>query len=235
MGISFVLGAQVRSRVDFVPQQKVLFESSPINIYHLPPIETFWLSPLQLQRQSAELFANPNSIGTIALGAAEGTRTHDGHKTALWHHHIDPGNGALNQGTFSWQLGARTPEEADYRGLLRIQSEAIPAIIQQAQHQQVGLDTETLIQAADLWNQSPPAGAEFIKNLKTCLQQGIASNLDALLCARTQSFYNPDTGELEASGFDGDPTWLEDDQLRRIHAIQQVLEANQERLFAELR
>jgi hypothetical protein len=233
MGVSFAMGSQMRASVDYVPRQTNLFKAAPINVFHLPPVETFWLSPEELQRRAARLFATPDSIGTIALGAAEGTRTKEGHKTEEWSQHIDPGNGAVNKGTFSWQLGAKSAEEADRKGLARIQSEAVPQLIQAAVQEKVGFDMETLIQGADLWNQSPDAGASFVQSLKRCLQQEYPSTSALLLCARSQSFYDPTTGELEASGFAGDSTWLEDDQSRRIEAIQHVLAANQERLLAE--
>jgi hypothetical protein len=233
MSVSFAIGSQVRAKVDFVPQQGALFESAPINVFHLPPVEIFWLSPQELQRRAAQLFATPDSVGTIALGAAEGTRTRDGNRTEAWTQHIDPGNGATNKGTFSWQLGATSAEEADRKALERIKSEAVPQLIQMAAQERVGFDVETLIQGADLWNQSPDAGAGFVRNFKQCLQQNYSSNRALLLCARSQSFYSPTTGELEASGFGSDSTWLEEDQSRRIEAIQQVLETHQEQLLAE--
>jgi hypothetical protein len=233
LGVSFAIGMQIRTQINYGFRQKPLFASAPINVFHLPPMEIFWISPEELQRRAAQLFATSDSVGTVALGAAEGTRTRHGHKTPLWKQHIDPGNGAINKGTFSWQLGAKSAEEADHKGLSRIQTEAIPQLIQAAVQERVGFDMETLVQGADLWNQSPDAGASFVQNLKQCLRQNHASNTELLLCARSQSFYNPTTGELEASGFDGDPDWLEADQARRIAAIQEVLQTHQEQLLAE--
>jgi hypothetical protein len=235
LGLSFLVAAQVKARVHFVPPQTLVFAGSPVSVLHLPPLAMFWSSPEELQEQAGRLFASSDSLGTIALGAAEGTRTHDGQKTVLWYHHTDPGNGALNKGTFAWQLGAANAEEADAKGLARIQQEAIPSLLQAAQQQQVGMDIETLIQGADLWNQSPDAGAGFVQNFKQCLAQNLPNGEDTLLCARLASFYHPETGELEAGGFGGDLERLEEDQKRRIQVIQRVLQANQDNLLKHLR
>lgn len=232
LGISFVVGARIRVMTNHVHKQTPVFKEPVINVFRLPLMGIFWWSPSELHQKAGDLFENPNSVGTIALGAAEGTRTHQGRRTSLWDKHIDPGNGAINKGTFSWQLGAATPEEADRKGLQRIRQEAIPHLIDAAIQERVGFDLETLIQGADLWNQSPDAGKDFVSNLKQCLNQRFTHEDEVLLCARVASFYNPETGELEASGFDWDPEWLEDDQRRRIAAIKRVLAHNQDKFIA---
>lgn len=233
LGISFVIGARLKLMTHHVKELHPIFTQPVVNVFRLPLMEVFWWSPSDLHQRAGYLFETPNSVGTIALGAAEGTRTHQGNRTPLWKRHIDPGNGAVNKGTFSWQLGAATPEEADRKGLQRIQREAIPHIIDAAVREQVGLDLETLIQGADLWNQSPDAGKDFVKNLRDCLNQHSFQEEDVIFCARVASFYNPETGELEASGFDWDPEWLEEDQRRRMAAIKKVLEGNQDKLIAK--
>jgi len=63
----------------------------------------------------AEL-SNPDSALSVAIGNAEGTRTVSGGRTAAYSGHEDPGNGAWNAGTFSYQVkqgGAGSPAEAD--------------------------------------------------------------------------------------------------------------------------
>lgn len=189
------------------------------------------VSLAELQMQGTQLFATSDSLGTIAIGVAEGTRTPEGRKTLSWEYHSDPGNGAINQGTFSWQMGAATPEEADLKGLTRIQKEAIPYLIQVAEQEQISFDLEMLLQGADLWNQAPEAGANFVQNLKQCLDETQTVD-EAVLCARVESFYNPITGELDASGFDNDRDRLENDQRRRMQAIKTVFEFHDQANFS---
>ena len=153
---------------------------------------------------------------------AEGTRTPDGGRTSIWQQHIDPGNYAKNQGTFSWQLGATSVADAEQQGLNRMRQDAIPHLLQDAENMGVSLSIEVLVQGADLWNQSPQAGADFVENLKRC-QQGGEQEFAAVLCARVQSYVNPSTGEVEAAGFANDPIVLRDDQQRRMQAIQSTL------------
>ncbi|MBM0740596.1 hypothetical protein JOY44_03015 [Phormidium sp. CLA17] len=169
-----------------------------------------------------QLFATPDSIGAIAIGVAEGTRTRDGGKTSLWQQHIDPGNHAKNQGTFSWQLGATSVADAEQQGLNRMRQDAIPHLLQDAENMGVPLNMDVLVQGADLWNQSPQAGADFVENLKQC-QQVEDQEFAAVLCARISSYVNPNTGEVEAAGFANDPIALRDDQQRRMQAIQSTL------------
>lgn len=224
--VSMVGVHQANARLSAVSPQQPMFQALGFDRFHRFYAHGNSSSWADLQAQGSQLFATPNSIGTIALGAAEGTRTPEGRKTLIWHHHTDPGNGAINKGTFSWQLGAATPEEADLKGLARIRLEAIPALIQAAEREQLRFDVETLVQGADLWNQAPGAGINFVRNLKRCLE-ATATMDAAVLCARVESFYDPVTGELDASGFNDDRAWLEDDQRRRMEAIKTVLQLNQ--------
>lgn len=180
------------------------------------------VQPADLRTQIQTLFASPDSLGSIAVGVAEGTRTPEGGRTEIWAHHSDPGNEAINQGTFAWQLGAASPEEADQKAIARILNEAVPHLLQKADQSGMVLDLDQLMQGIDLWNQAPRAGADFVENLKRCQQLG-QSQKATLLCARVQSFRNATTGDLEASGFENDLALLEQDQSRRITKIQQVL------------
>lgn len=184
------------------------------------------------QAQVVAWFATPDSIGAIALGVAEGTRTVNGEKTSLWSNHIDPGNGAINQGTFSWQLEAASPEIADQKAIAYIQTQVIPHILRDAEREGMMLDAETLVQGIDLWNQAPGAGADFVESLKHCRQQNEQD--DALLCARVRSYYNPTTAQLEAGGFGNELALLKQDQLRRINTIKQVVHLNQHQEIAQL-
>lgn len=179
-------------------------------------------SPVSLRTQAEQLFATPDSLGTIALGVAEGTRTPEGGRTSIWQQHTDPGNYATNQGTFSWQLEATSITDAEQRGLDRIRQEAIPHLLQDAENLGISLNIDLLLQGADLWNQSPQAGADFVENLQRC-QQWEKQASAIVLCARVEGYVNPSTGEIEAAGFANDLVLLQDDQRRRIQAIQQTL------------
>lgn len=150
-----------------------------------------------------------NAPVAIAVGNAEGTRTPDGGKTAAFSSHADPGNGVTNLGTFSYQHGASSPEEADQKQLTRLkgQLEAIaPDLIKQ------GADVRTWLNAADLLNQSPAAGQNFPRYLKEC-------NGD-VLCARTKSY------EGDAPGITRNGITIEQDQRRRMDAIAKAIAAN---------
>jgi hypothetical protein len=179
--------------------------------------------PAELIMQAEQLFATSDSLGAIAIGVAEGTRTPDGGRTSIWQQHTDPGNFAKNQGTFSWQLGAISVADAEHRGLERVRRETIPYLLQEAEKLGVALNINLLVQGADLWNQSPQAGVAFVKNLQRCQQQE-AQESAAVLCARMESYVNPSTGDVEAAGFANDPVLLQDDQYRRMQAIQLTLQ-----------
>jgi hypothetical protein len=180
-------------------------------------------SPVNLRAQAEQLFATPDSLGAIAIGVAEGTRTPDGGRTSIWQQHTDPGNFAQNRGTFSWQLEATSVADAEQRGLDRVRQEAIPYLLQEAEKLGVSLNPELLVQGADLWNQSPQAGAAFVENLQRCQQR--ETQVAAVLCARIESYVSPSTGEVEAAGFANDPLALQADQQRRMEAIQLTLQA----------
>lgn len=182
-------------------------------------------SSVELKAQVEQLFATPDSLGAIAIGVAEGTRTPEGGRTSIWQQHTDPGNFAENRGTFSWQLEATSVADAEQRGLDRLRQEAIPHLLQAAEKVGVSLNIDLLVQGADLWNQSPQAGADFVENLKRC-QQWEAQASAIVLCARVESYVSPSTGEVEASGFANDPILLRDDQQRRMQAIQRTLQQN---------
>lgn len=110
------------------------------------------------------LFASQGERGSYVqrfVGAAEGTREPDGRKTAAYLLHIDPGNFALNQGTFSYQNGldkpvARDPQQADLiqAAVLQIQARELQY---QAAKRGVALNLLELASGIDLANQSPAA------------------------------------------------------------------------------
>ena len=178
-------------------------------------------SPALRQRATEKLFAHANSMGAIAVGVAEGTRTINGGYTSLYFGHSDPGNAQYNLGTFAYQHGAHSPEDADRRQLRRIHP-WIVQLQQEAKLLDVPLETFELVAGIDLMNQSPAAGKDYIHHLKLC-RDFSRDRANAILCARIRSFVNPQTGKLEASGL-GSRRRVKQDQERRIRAIQRVLQ-----------
>ncbi len=169
-----------------------------------------------------ELFATPDSPGSIAIGAAEGTRKSTGETTERYWGHPDPANGVINLGTFSYQHEASTAQDADRRQLVRIR-EQIRQVRRQAQVYGVPLSPLELVTAADLLNQSPAAGQSFVKNLMRARERGLFG-VDALLDARMQSFIDPKTSAIDAGGFDNNWLELKQDQMRRLYELQKALE-----------
>lgn len=169
-----------------------------------------------------ELFATPDAPGVLAIGTAEGTVTASGQLTSSYWGHTDPGNGANNLGTFSYQHGAPTPRQADWRQLRRLQGQ-VETILGQAQEQRVKLSPLELVAGADLLNQAPAAGMSYVENLKKARDRGIPG-INAVLEARVMSFVNPETGVLEASGFGNNWEVLRQDQWRRLVELHQTLQ-----------
>ncbi len=105
----------------------------------------------------ADIFAGgSDSLVARTVGHAEGTRTADGNKTHAYYGHVDPGNGVWNLGSFSYQHGAKSPEEADEKQLKRLQGQA-DVIRQKADAHGMNLSLEEELNAIDLANQSPLA------------------------------------------------------------------------------
>lgn len=167
------------------------------------------------------LFATPDSVGAIAIGVAEGTRTPNGGYTDLYYGHTDPGNAKHNLGTFAYQHGAYSPQEADRRQLQRLKP-WISQLEEEAETLGVDLGIFELVAGVDLINQSPLAGKDYIQHLKDCQTQQPEPE-KAVLCARMRSFVNPTTGELEAHGLGSYRSTVRKDQKRRLDAIQRVL------------
>ena len=169
-----------------------------------------------------------DSLVAIAIGYAEGTRTQDGSKTFAYYGHTDPGNQAWNIGTFSYQHGAESPDEADQKQLSRLYEQAT-----QLQQQVTGLailwDDETQLNALDLANQSPQAAlgaGGFIERLRQAYDMGM-DKADAIVWARTRSYLDPETGRWNAPGLGNTVQGITSDQSRRQQAIAQALAYHQ--------
>lgn len=145
------------------------------------------------------------------VGAAEGTRDKDCAKTWAYNSHTDPGNGVRNQGTFSYQHGAASAEEADAKQLANLRKvERI--ILDRAEAAGVTLEKVELLSIIDQYNQAPAAAL------------GRNGTLDRIIDARAKSYINPDTGRLDAPGLGNTMPNVIRDQTRRTEAIADSLE-----------
>ncbi|NET49634.1 MAG: hypothetical protein F6K09_13120 [Merismopedia sp. SIO2A8] len=165
-----------------------------------------------------------SSLVAIAIGCAEGTRTPDGGKTWAFKGHTDPGNGVWNLGTFSWQHGATSPEEADRKQLARLQRQA-KQLNQQAIALGVPWGLVEQLNALDLANQSPSAALNpggYLERLHQAHKDGLRG-YDAILWARTWSYRHPDGNRWNAPGLGNTHHGIRTDQKRRMDAIQDAI------------
>jgi len=178
---------------------------------------------------SADIWqGSENSLVARAIGAAEGTRYPAGDKTPAYYGHKDPGNGVWNQGSFSYQHGARTPEEADQKQLTRLQKQ--DQVLQQ-KAKRLGIDygnPNIRLNALDLANQAPLAalandGGGFLDRLKQAKDMGMKGS-DAVLWARVRSYLDPDTGRWNAPGLGNTVDQIAYDQERRMSMVQKAIE-----------
>ena len=144
-----------------------------------------------------------------AIGAAEGTRDARCRSTDAYAGHTDPGNGADNLGSFSYQHGADSPKDADRRQLVRLRQ--AEADLQMRAKAKFGrpLSKPALGAALDLWNQSPRAADSFIDHLPSA-----KPTTKQMVQARSRSYRDPVTGQLDAPGLGNDAEAVEADQAR---------------------
>jgi hypothetical protein len=163
--------------------------------------------------------SNPNHPFFVAIGINEGTRTPSGGYTSAYYGHTDPGNGKHNVGTVSGQQGG-TPQSTDRRWmgtLTQRQLQMAPVL------QQLGLQpgsvafNRVMFNVLDLTVQAPAAVPDFIRMLPRVVASG--ASIEAIAKARTDSFINPATGRLEASGFGNNYSRLFADQRSRAGAF----------------
>jgi hypothetical protein len=180
------------------------------------------LTPDLSPQESKHLFAGDSqSLVARAVGSAEGTRRPDGGKNHAYYGHVDPGNRAWNLGSFSYQHGAKNPEEADRKQLRRLKLQ-FQVINSQAQRLNLNLTPAEQLNAIDLANQAPLAALSehggFIERLLEARRQGLSGN-DAILQARVNAYRNPDTNLWEAPGLGNTEDSIRRDQARRQEAI----------------
>ncbi len=167
-----------------------------------------------------------DSLVARAVGSAEGTRTPEGHKNPAYYGHVDPGNGVWNLGTFSYQHGAASPEEADDKQLRRLQTQT-EKLRQIALHQGLQLSQEELLNGIDLANQAPLAALDrggYIDWLREAHNLGM-QGAEAIVWARTRSFIDPDTQRWNAPGLGNNVYSISHDQERRANAIARAIAA----------
>ena len=152
----------------------------------------------------------------VSIGVNEGTRTADGGYTQNFYGHTDPGDGHNNRGTVSGGRGNNnTPQEVDKRwqGILRqTQSQYANQVSRFASP---GSDAynQIMFNILDLRVQAPAAVPDFVKRIPRIVAEGVTPEVIGRM--RAESFINPRTGRLEASGFNNDMNRLEADQRRR--------------------
>jgi hypothetical protein len=184
----------------------------------------------------------------IAIGSAEGTRQPDGDKNPAYYWHRDPGNGADNFGTFSYQhlppsktkAVAQQPSAAAKRqvaakqGLAEISDQAQlkklermeDQLRQQARARGIQLSTLELVNGLDLANQSEAAALErlgYVDRLAQSKTQ-VTDPDEQIHTARTNSYWDPDRHAWNAPGLGG-PEEIRRDQVRRSSEVKAALMA----------
>ncbi|NJR58294.1 MAG: hypothetical protein HC769_05190 [Cyanobacteria bacterium CRU_2_1] len=171
------------------------------------------------------LFAGESeSLVARAVGNAEGTRSPDGERNPAYYGHVDPGNGAWNLGSFSYQHGAISPEEADAKQLKRLRTQA-QAMLDKAEVKGIQLTLEEQLNGIDLANQAPRAVMEregYVDWLAKAHEQGMQGD-EAILWARVRSFIDPYTRSWNAPGLGNSEDRIIRDQQRRMLAISQAI------------
>ncbi|MBD2073294.1 hypothetical protein H6F86_05210 [Phormidium sp. FACHB-592] len=195
-----------------------------------PPVA----APVASTSTQADLFTGgSDSLVARTVGHAEGTRTPNGSKTRAYYGHSDPGNGVWNMGSFSYQHGADSPEEADEKQLRRLERQA-EVIRQKADAHRLNLSLEEELNAIDLANQAPLAALDtpgYIEWLKKARDRGLTGS-EAVLWARTQSYWNPRRNRWEAPGLGNTEDNISHDQNRRLTAIARALDVYQQQTVA---
>lgn len=168
-----------------------------------------------------------NSLVAKAVGGAEGTRTPDGGYTSAYRGHTDPGNGVWNLGTFSYQHGAASPEEADRKQLRRLRQQ-VSAIQHRAAQAGITLNLTEVLNGIDLANQSPlaalgePGYAEWMAEAQ---RRGLRGE-EAILWARVKGYWDVRRGRWNAPGLGNTEPLIRRDQARRMGAIARAIAAH---------
>ncbi|MEL6399323.1 MAG: hypothetical protein AAFR26_09585 [Cyanobacteria bacterium J06626_4] len=206
------------AEVPVIPEPAVSLDTSTVAVAHPHPQPYSWDSIQSL------FDGGTDSLVARAVGSAEGTRTPEGHKNPAYFGHTDPGNQVWNLGTFSYQHGASTPEEADAKQLKRLQQQT-KLLSQKAQDKGLMLSPEELLNGIDLANQAPLAALDrggYIDWLQEAQALGM-TGAEAIVWARTRSFIDPDTQRWNAPGLGNNIYSIAHDQERRANAIARAM------------
>ena len=152
----------------------------------------------------------------VSIGVNEGTRTANGGYTKNWSGHTDPGDKNFNRGTVSGGRGNNfTPEQVDDKWIKVLSEEQARRDRAVSRFVPRGTDMYNTIMfnILDLRVQAPLTIDDFIKRIPTIMAEGATPEVIGRL--RAESFINPRTGRLEASGFNNDMNRLRADQTRR--------------------
>ncbi len=197
------------------------------------------LNPMRLLRRQPEIrsfsdydlealfVGGSDSLVAKAVGGAEGTRTADGGYTSFYRGHTDPGNGVWNLGTFSYQHGASSPQEADRKQLRRLRQQ-VSAIQHRAEKAGISLNLIEVLNGIDLANQSPlaalgePGYAEWMAE---AYRQGRHGE-DAILWARVMGYWDVRRDRWNAPGLGNTEPLIRRDQARRMDAIAKAVTAH---------
>ncbi len=204
-------------------------DAAPVAIAQPAPQSTASTPPPVLPTAPAldHLFTGgTESLVARTVGSAEGTRTPEGHRNPAFYGHTDPGNGVWNLGTFSYQHGAASPEEADDKQLKRLQRQA-HTIHQKAIALGLTLTLDETLNAIDLANQAPLAALDrggYLDWLVKAKEMGMEGDA-AIAWARTRSFIDPDSQQWNAPGLGNNINSISHDQERRMRMITFALNA----------
>ncbi|MEM7064960.1 MAG: hypothetical protein AAF572_17595 [Cyanobacteria bacterium P01_B01_bin.77] len=201
-------------------------KQAPIGLSFAPTQDVVALSPpkpvLTHQSNLPTWIYKGGSKSLVArvIGSAEGTRTANGQPTRAYYGHTDPGNGVWNMGTFSYQHGAHSPEEADRKQLKRLERQG-KQIARQANQAELNMSLGEILNGLDLANQSPRAALEqggYVDRLVQAKQHGMKHG-DAIVWARTYSYLDPATQRWNAPGLGNTLPSIRKDQNRRHEAV----------------
>ena len=152
----------------------------------------------------------------VSIGVNEGTRTADGGYTKNFYGHTDPGDGHNNRGTVSGGRGNNnTPQEVDkkWQGILRQTQNQYANQVSRFASPGSDAYNQIMFNILDLRVQAPAAVPDFVKRIPRIVAEGVTPEVIGRM--RAESFINPRTGRLEASGFNNNMSRLEADQRRR--------------------
>jgi hypothetical protein len=152
----------------------------------------------------------------VSIGVNEGTRTANGGYTKNWSGHTDPGDKNFNRGTVSGGRGNNlTAEQVDSKWMKILSEEQARRDRAVSRFAPRGTDMYNIIMfnILDLRVQAPLTIDDFIKRIPTIIAEGATPEVIGRL--RAESFINPRTGRLEASGFGNNMDRLRADQTRR--------------------